>query len=92
MGKMQFYTREIGRRKEKSKQGNVEGDIQETAENQKRFCKAKLQQKEIECHFATHTLTYQAALMENNNLLKKISQKGKAKGPTQRRKVALQLA
>lgn len=30
MGKMQFYTREIGRRKEKSKQGNVEGDIQET--------------------------------------------------------------
>lgn len=27
---MQFYTREIGRRKEKSKQGNVEGDIQET--------------------------------------------------------------
>lgn len=61
------------------------------AENQKQFCKATLQQKEIECHFAIHMLTYQAALMENNNLLKKISQKGKAKGPVQRRKVALLL-
>lgn len=30
MGKMQFYTRQIDRRKEKSKHSNVKGDIQET--------------------------------------------------------------